>query len=64
MIDKWTIPRIILVGFRIFGIAGILWMAITGKQDGGKKLHLVYRLMIALIFTLVIGSYFLVKYAK
>jgi hypothetical protein len=40
------IPRTILVGFRILGVGSILWMAFTGKQYGGRKLHLVYRLMI------------------
>ena len=40
------IPRIAVVGIRIFGFGSILWMAITGKQYGGRKLHLVYRLMI------------------
>jgi hypothetical protein len=56
--------RYTLMGVRIVGIAGILGTAITGKQNGGRKLHMVYRIMIFFIFAVAIASFFFLKYAK
>ena len=58
------IERVALITFRLVGVAGIIMMAVTGMQPGGKKLHVVYRLMILFIFLVLIAAYLIVRYAK
>ena len=58
------VARYLFVGFRILAIVSLLGMAITGKQYGGRKLHMVYRVMIFFIFFSLITAFFIVKYLK
>lgn len=53
--------HLVLVISAIFGLAK---MAVTGKQYGGRKLHMAYRIMIVPIFVAVLGSYLVVRYSN
>jgi hypothetical protein len=43
----------------ILGVIGLLTMAITGKQGGGKSLHWFYRMMIVFFFLMVLLLFYL-----
>ena len=54
-------PVIYLAALRVVGLLSLFAMIFTGKQGGGRKLHMVYRLMLACIFLIVAISFFVAR---
>jgi len=43
----------------ILGVIGLITMAVTGKQHGGKPLHWFYRVMIVFFFLCLLLLFYL-----